>query len=129
MHSSAWHESNASKHLTLPCFVPHRKLPSLHDIGWSFHANTTVTKYAGLLYTASKYTFSPPERGNIVPNSRNTRRPQKDTRQPRDQQRREEPTLCTEERIEDGVLKIPRPIIFPTLCGRQIYFVRERRTS
>jgi len=43
LHRSAWHESNASKHLILPCFVPHRKLPSLHDIGWAFHANTTTS--------------------------------------------------------------------------------------
>ena len=43
LHRSAWHESNASKHLTLPRFVPHRKLLSLHDIGWSFHANTTTS--------------------------------------------------------------------------------------
>jgi hypothetical protein len=40
LHLSAWHESNVSKHLTLPCFVPHRKLPSLYDIGSAFHANT-----------------------------------------------------------------------------------------
>jgi hypothetical protein len=42
LHRSAWHESNVSKHPTLPRFVPHRKLPSLHDIGWAFHANTTT---------------------------------------------------------------------------------------
>lgn len=28
----------------LPCFVPHRKLPRLYDIGWSFHANTNTSQ-------------------------------------------------------------------------------------
>lgn len=40
LHGMAWHESNASKHPRPLCFVPHRKLPSLHHIGWALHANT-----------------------------------------------------------------------------------------
>jgi hypothetical protein len=78
-------------------------------------AKITVAKNLGFLYTASKYTFSPPERGIIVPNSNQTKRPQKDTTNPRTQSIREAPTELTEESIDDGVEKIPVPIMRPTL--------------
>jgi hypothetical protein len=78
-------------------------------------AKIMVAKYLGFLYTASKYTFSPPERGNIVPYSSQTKRPQNDSRKPRTHNMREAPTEPTELRIEEGVENIPVPIIRPTL--------------
>lgn len=78
-------------------------------------AKIMVAKYLGFLYTASKYTFSPPERGNIVPYSSHTKRPQKDKTRPRTQSIREAPMEFTEVRIEDGVEKIPVPMMRPTL--------------
>jgi hypothetical protein len=81
----------------------------------AFMAKIMVARYLGFLYTASRYTFSPPERGNIVPNSSQTKRPQKDSTNPRTQSMREAPTELTEESIDDGVEKIPEPIIRPTL--------------
>ena len=82
----------------------------------AFTAKITVARNLGFLYTASRYTFSPPERGIIVPNSSQTKRPQKDKTNPRTQSMREAPTELTEESIEDGVEKIPVPIIRPTLA-------------
>ena len=81
----------------------------------AFAANTTVANIFGFVYTASKYTFSPPERGNIEPSSSHTNRPQKDRANPSAQRSKEAPTEWTEVRIEDGVEKIPVPIIRPTL--------------
>jgi len=78
-------------------------------------AKIIVARYLGFLYTASKYTFSPPERGNIVPYSSQTKRPQNDSRKPRTHNMREAPTEPTELRMEDGVENIPVPIIRPTL--------------
>ena len=74
-------------------------------------AKKMVARNLGFLYTASRYTFSPPERGIIVPNSIQTKRPQKDSTNPRTQSMREAPTELTEESIDDGVEKIPVPII------------------
>ena len=81
----------------------------------AFVAKIMVARNLGFLYTASKYTFSPPERGIIVPNSSQTKRPQKDNTNPRTQSMREAPTELTDESIDDGVEKIPVPIIRPTL--------------
>ena len=81
----------------------------------AFMAKITVAKNLGFLYTASKYTFSPPERGYMVPNSSQTNRPQKDRTKPRTQSMREAPTEWTEESIDEGVEKIPLPITEPTL--------------
>ena len=82
----------------------------------AFMANITVARNLGFVYTASRYTFSPPERGIIVPNSSQMKRPQKDSTNPRSQSIREAPTELTEESIDDGVEKIPVPIIRPTLA-------------
>ena len=65
----------------------------------------TVAKNLGFLYTASRYTFSPTERGIIVPNSNQTKRPQKDSTNPRAQSIREAPTELTDASIDDGVEK------------------------
>ena len=82
----------------------------------AFMVKIIVAKNLGFLYTASRYTFSPPERGNMVPNSSQIKRPQKERRNPRTQSMREAPTELTEESIDDGVEKIPVPIIRPTLA-------------
>ena len=81
----------------------------------AFMAKITVARNLGFLYTPSRYTFSPPERGIIVPNSIQTKRPQNDSTNPRTQSMREAPTEFTDESIDDGVEKIPVPIIRPTL--------------
>lgn len=81
----------------------------------AFAANTTVANALGLVYTASRYTFSPPERGNIVPSSSQTNKPQKERTNPSAHRRSEAPTECTEVRIEEGVEKMPVPIMRPTL--------------
>ena len=82
----------------------------------AFMANITVARNLGFVYTASRYTFSPPERGIMVPNSSQMKRPQNDSTNPRTQSMREAPTELTEESIDDGVEKIPVPIIRPTLA-------------
>jgi hypothetical protein len=69
-------------------------------------ANITVAKYRGFLYTASRYTFSPPERGNMVPYSSQTNSPQNDRTKPRTQSIRDAPTEPTDPRMEEGVLVI-----------------------
>ena len=81
----------------------------------AFAAKMTVARYFGFLYTASRYTFSPPLRGNIVPYSSQMNKPQNDNTNPRTQSIREAPTDPTDPRIEDGVEKIPVPIMRPTL--------------
>ena len=81
----------------------------------AFAANTTVASTFVFLCTASKYTFSPPERGNIVPSSSQTNKPQKDRANPRAQRSKDAPTEWTDVRIEDGVENIPVPIMLPTL--------------
>ena len=91
--------------------------PAAEDIKKiDFMAKIMVAKNLGFVYTASRYTFSPPERGIIVPNSSQMKRPQKDIKNPRTQSMREAPTELTDESIEDGVEKIPVPIIRPTLA-------------
>ena len=81
-------------------------------------AKIMVAKYLGFLYTASEYTFSPPEQGNIVPYSSHTKRPQNDSRKPRNHNTREAPMEPTELRME-GVENIPVPIIRPTLMNSE----------
>ena len=81
----------------------------------AFVAKIIVARYFGLWYTASRYTFSPPERGNIVPNSSQMNSPQNDKTKPSTQSIKDAPTEPTDPRIEDGVEKIPVPIIRPTL--------------
>ena len=78
-------------------------------------AKMTVAKYFGLVYTASRYTFSPPLLGIIVPYSSQMNRPQNDNIKPRIQSIIEAPTDPTESKIEDGVENMPVPIIRPTL--------------
>lgn len=78
-------------------------------------AKMTVASAFGFLYTASRYTFSPPDRGNIVPYSSQTKSPQNDSTKPSVQSIRDAPTECTEPRIEEGVEKMPVPMIRPTL--------------
>jgi len=77
-------------------------------------AKIMVAKY-GFLYTAFEYTFFPPERRNIVPYSSHTKRPQNDSRKPRNHNTREAPMEPTELRMEEGVENIPVSIIRPTL--------------
>ena len=83
----------------------------------AFAAKITVTRYLGFLYTASRYTFSPPERGIIVPNSSQMKRPQNDRMKPSTQSMRDAPTDPTDPRIEEGVEKMPVPMMRPTLYG------------
>lgn len=78
-------------------------------------ANKMVARCRGLLNDASRYTFSPPERGIMVPNSNQMNNPQKDRANPRTQSIIDAPTDPTVLRIEDGVEKIPVPMMWPTL--------------
>ena len=66
-------------------------------------ANITVAKYRGFSYTASRYTFSPPERGNMVPYSSHTNNLQNDRMKPRTQSIKDAPMEPTD---PDGVLSI-----------------------
>lgn len=75
----------------------------------------TVARYLGFRYTASRYTFSPPDLGNIEPNSSHMNSPQKERMKPRIQSMREAPTEPTELRIDEGVEKMPVPMMRPTL--------------
>ena len=81
----------------------------------AFVAKTIVTRNLGFLYTASKYTFSPPDLGNMVPYSNQTKGPQNERAKLRTHNMREAPTEPTEFRMEEGVENIPVPIIRPTL--------------
>lgn len=81
----------------------------------AFDAKMTVARYFGLVYTASKYTFSPPLRGYIVPYSSQMNRPQNESTKPKTQSIKEAPTDPTDPRIDDGVEKMPVPMIRPTL--------------
>jgi hypothetical protein len=75
----------------------------------------TVARYFGRRYTTSRYTFSPPERGNMVPNSSHIKSPQNERKKPATQSNKDAPTDPTELRIVDEVEKIPVPIIRPIL--------------
>jgi len=75
----------------------------------------TVARYFGRRYTASRYTFSPPERGNMVPNSSHIKSPQNDRKKQATQSNKDAPTDPTDLRMVDGVEKIPVPIIRPML--------------
>ena len=77
------------------------------------------------MYTASKYTFSPPDLGNMVPNSSQMNRPQKESTKPRTQSMSDAPTEPTDPRMEEGVEKMPVPMIRPTLYKE----VSERSTK
>ena len=91
----------------------------------AFAAKITVTRYLGFLYTASRYTFSPPERGIIVPNSSQMKRPQNDRMKPSTQSMRDAPTDPTDPRIEEGVEKMPVPMMRPTLDGEELGFAQK----
>jgi hypothetical protein len=82
----------------------------------AFAANMTIARYFGRRYTASRYTFSPPERGNIVPNSSQIKSPQNERRKPATQSNRDAPTEPTDSRMLEGVENMPVPIIRPMLC-------------
>lgn len=86
-----------------------------------FAAKTYVARKRGLLYTASRYTFSPPDRGNIVPNSSQMKRPQAERMKPVTHSIKDAPTDPTEPRIDDGVEKMPVPMIRPTLEKNSVY--------
>jgi hypothetical protein len=75
----------------------------------------TVARYFGRRYTASRYTFSPRERGNMAPNSSHIKSPQNERKKPATQSNKDAPTDPTDLRIVDGVEKIPVPIIRPML--------------
>jgi hypothetical protein len=81
----------------------------------AFAAKITVARYFGRRYTASRYTFSPPERGNIVPNSSQMKSPQNENKKPATQSISDAPMDPTEPRILDGVENIPVPMIRPML--------------
>ena len=91
------------------------QLDALKPRMMALNANRTVTRYFGFVYTASRYTFSPPERGNMVPSSSQMKSPQIDMKNPRSQSMRDAPTDPTDPRIDDGVEKIAVPIIRPIL--------------
>lgn len=81
----------------------------------TYTAKITVTRCFGRRYTASRYTFSPPDRGIIVPNSSQTKSPQSERAKPRTQSIRDAPTDPTKPRMDDGVENIPVPMMAPTL--------------
>ena len=81
----------------------------------AFTAKTTVARCLGRRYTASRYTFSPPERGNMVPNSSQTKSPQSESAKPKTQSIKDAPTEPTDPRMDDGVENIPVPMMAPTL--------------
>jgi hypothetical protein len=83
----------------------------------AFTAKRTVTRCFGRRYTASRYTFSPPDRGNMVPNSSQTKSPQNERAKPRTQSIRDAPTDPTDPRMEDGVENMPVPMIVPMLIA------------
>jgi hypothetical protein len=83
----------------------------------TYTAKITVTRCFGWRYTASRYTFSPPDRGNMVPNSSQTKSPQSERTKPMTQSIRDAPTDPTELRIDDGVENIPVPMMAPTLVA------------
>lgn len=89
-------------------------------------ANITVARNRGFFHTASKYTFSPPLRGNMVPYSSHMNSPERDKRNPRTHNISEAPTDSTDERIEDGVEKMPVPIMRPTISIVQLKTPRWR---
>jgi hypothetical protein len=83
-------------------------------------AKITVARCLGRRYTASRYTFSPPERGNMVPNSSQMKSPQNESKNPATQSNRDAPTDPTDPRMVDGVENIPVPIIRPMLDANSI---------
>lgn len=78
-------------------------------------AKRTVARWLGRLYIASRYTFSPPLRGNIVPSSSQMNNPQNESANPRTHSIIEAPTEPTDPKIDEGVEKMPVPMIRPTL--------------
>lgn len=53
----------------------------------------------------------------MVPNSNQMNRPQKDSTKPRTQSIMDAPTDPTDLRIDDGVEKMPVPMMWPTLLN------------
>ena len=78
-------------------------------------AKKTVARCLGRLYIASRYTFSPPLRGNIVPSSSQMKRPERHEARPRSQSIKAAPTLPTLDTTDEGVEKIPVPMMRPML--------------
>jgi len=85
----------------------------------TYTAKITVMRCFGRRYTASRYTFSPPDRGNMVPNSSQTKSPQRERAKPMTQSIRDAPTDPTKPRMDDGVENIPVPMMAPTLVGKR----------
>jgi hypothetical protein len=83
----------------------------------TYTAKITVTSCFGRRYTASRYTFSPPDRGSMVPNSSQTKSPQSERAKPMTQSIRDAPTDPTKPRMYDGVENIPVPMMAPTLVA------------
>jgi len=92
----------------------------------AFTAKITVTRCFGRRYTASRYTFSPPDRGNMVPNSSQTKSPQRERMKPRTQSIRDAPTDPTKPRMDDGVENIPVPMMVPTLVANVRNFEKAK---
>ena len=78
-------------------------------------AYITVARFFGRGYMASRYTFSPPERGIMVPSSSQTRSPQNESTSPKSQSISDAPTDPTDPMMDEGVENIPVPMIVPTL--------------
>lgn len=86
-------------------------------IAWT--AKTVVINIFGRRYAASRYTFSPPLRGIMQANSSQTQSPDTDSRSPSTHRSIEAPKDPTPLTIEEGVEKIPVPIIRPILKSRR----------
>ena len=92
----------------------------------AFMAKTTVARCFGFLYTASRYTFSPPLRGNMVPYSSQMKRPQNDMMNPSTHSISDAPTDPTDPKIDEGVEKTAVPMIRPTLYIEEWKPARDR---
>ena len=90
----------------------------------AFAAKKTVARCRGRRYAASRYTFSPPLRGIMQPSSSHIRRPANERRNPRVHSIKDAPTLPVLLKMDDGVEKMPVPMIRLMLqqyeyCARQ----------
>jgi hypothetical protein len=83
----------------------------------TYTAKMMVTRCFGRRYTASRYTFSPPDRGNMVPNSSQIKSPQSERTKPMTQSISDAPTDPTKPRMDDGVENIPVPMMAPMLVA------------
>ena len=90
----------------------------------AFTAYTAVARYFGFLYAISRYTFSPPLLGNMVPNSSHMNSPQNAKTNPSTQTMSDAPMEPTPDRMDDGVEKISVPMIRPMM--RSVHDITPR---